>query len=137
MFLEISQNSQQNTSARVSFLIKLQAWACNFIKSETLTQVISFKFCEISKNTFSYRTPPLVNFFLEDFPDDSRPDMFYKKRFSEKIFQNSQENFLSGVHSFCVRLKVYSLDFNEECLHWYLKNFFKNTSLDHMQTIIY
>ena len=26
MFLEISQNSQENACARVSFLIKLQAW---------------------------------------------------------------------------------------------------------------
>ena len=26
VFLEISQNSQENTCARVSFLIKLQAW---------------------------------------------------------------------------------------------------------------
>ena len=26
LFLEISQNSQENTCARVSFLIKLQAW---------------------------------------------------------------------------------------------------------------
>ena len=26
MFLEISQNSQENNCARVSFLIKLQAW---------------------------------------------------------------------------------------------------------------
>ena len=41
-----------------------------------------------------------------------------------KKSQNSQENFLSGVHSFCVRLKVYSLDFNDEGLHWYLKKFF-------------
>ena len=32
VFLEILQNSQENTSARVSFLIKLQASACNFIK---------------------------------------------------------------------------------------------------------
>ena len=57
VFLEISQNSQENTCVRVSFLIKLQAWACNFIKKETLTQVFSCEFCEISKNTFSYRTP--------------------------------------------------------------------------------
>ena len=27
--------------------------ACNFIKKETLAQVFSFEFCEISKNTFS------------------------------------------------------------------------------------
>ena len=60
---------------RVSFLIKLQAhffglhktfwgttkkWACNFTKKETLTQVFSCDFCEISVNTFSQRTPPVV-----------------------------------------------------------------------------
>ena len=36
VFLEILQNSQENTCARVSFLIKLQVEACNFIKKETL-----------------------------------------------------------------------------------------------------
>ena len=34
--------------------------ACNFIKKETLTQVFSHEFSEISKNIFSYRTPPLT-----------------------------------------------------------------------------
>ena len=29
-------------------------------KKETLAQVFSCKFCEISKNTFSYRTPPVA-----------------------------------------------------------------------------
>ena len=52
VFLEISQTSQENTCARVSFLIKLQASICNFIKKETLAQVFSGKFCKISKNTF-------------------------------------------------------------------------------------
>ena len=52
VFLEISQNSQENTCARVSFLRKLQA-----IKEETLTQVFSCEFCEISKNTFLHGTP--------------------------------------------------------------------------------
>ena len=33
---------------------------CNFIKKETLAQVFSCEFCEISKNTFSYRTPPIA-----------------------------------------------------------------------------
>ena len=32
VFLEISQNSHENTCARVSFLIKLRALACKFIK---------------------------------------------------------------------------------------------------------
>ena len=40
-----------HTPVPVSFLIKLQA-GCNFIKKETLAQVFSCKFCEISKNTF-------------------------------------------------------------------------------------
>ena len=31
--------------------------ACNFIKKETLVQVFSCEFCDISKNTYSYRTP--------------------------------------------------------------------------------
>ena len=34
--------------------------ACNFIKKETLAQVLSCEFCEISKSTFSYRTPPVA-----------------------------------------------------------------------------
>ena len=48
MFLEVSQDSLENTSARASFLIKLQA--CKFIKKETLASVFSYEFCEISKN---------------------------------------------------------------------------------------
>ena len=49
VFLEISQNSQGNTSARVSFLITLH----------NLAQVFSCEFCETSNNTFPYRTPPV------------------------------------------------------------------------------
>ena len=30
------------------------------LEKETLAQVFSCEFCEISKNTFSYRTPPVV-----------------------------------------------------------------------------
>ena len=60
VFLEILQNSQENTCARASFLIKLQTSACNFIKKETLAQVFSCEFCEISKNIFFYRTPPVA-----------------------------------------------------------------------------
>ena len=48
VLLEISQNSQENTCARV------------FIKKETLAQVLSCEFCEICKNTSSYRTSPVA-----------------------------------------------------------------------------
>ena len=46
VFLEISQDSQENTCATVSFLIK-----------KTLAQVFSCEFCEISENTFFHITP--------------------------------------------------------------------------------
>ena len=50
LLIEILQNSQENTCARVSFSVK----------KETLTQMFSCEFCEISKNTFYYRTPLLA-----------------------------------------------------------------------------
>ena len=53
VFLEIPQNSQENICARVSFLIKLQTKA----EKETLAQVFSCGFFEISKITCFYRTP--------------------------------------------------------------------------------
>ena len=56
VFLKILQNSQESNCARVPLLIKLQA-TFNFIKKDTLALVFSCKFCEISKNTFYYRTP--------------------------------------------------------------------------------
>ena len=48
LFLEISQNSQENTCGRACFLI---------ITKETPVQVFSCEFCEVSKNTFFHRTP--------------------------------------------------------------------------------
>ena len=51
VFLQISQNSQENTCARASFLIKLQN-SSRFIKKEALVQVFSYEFCEIFMSTF-------------------------------------------------------------------------------------
>ena len=56
VFLEISQNSQENICVRVSFLIKLF-----FIKKEALAQAFSCEFCEISKNIFFHRTPQVAD----------------------------------------------------------------------------
>ena len=60
IFLEISQNSQEDICAKVSFLIKLQVQACNLIKKDTLAQAFSCEFCEISKNTYFHRAPLVV-----------------------------------------------------------------------------
>ena len=48
VFLEISQNSQENTCVKLK--------ACNFIKKETLAQLCACEFCEISQNIFSENT---------------------------------------------------------------------------------
>ena len=50
--IKISQNSQESTCFRVSFLIKFQDEACHFIQKETLVQVFSREFCKIFKHTF-------------------------------------------------------------------------------------
>ena len=52
VLLKIFQNSQENTCAIVSFLIKLQADVCKFINKETMPQVFSFELCEFIKSTF-------------------------------------------------------------------------------------
>ena len=57
VFLEISENSQENTCAGVFFKKRWRPQTSNFIKKETLAQVFSCEFSESSKSTFSYRTP--------------------------------------------------------------------------------
>ena len=54
----IKKETLAQVFSRVSFLIKLQASTFNFIKKETLAQVFSCKFCKFSKNTFFYRKLP-------------------------------------------------------------------------------
>ena len=72
VFLEISQTSQENTCVRASFLIKL--------KKETLAQVFPCELCEISKNTFSYITPPVAasDFCNVSFPLDATTSVKYQ-----------------------------------------------------------
>ena len=64
VFLEILQNSQENTCATVSFLNKVAGFILQLFKKKDPTHVtwhvFSCKFCEFSRNTFSYRTPPMA-----------------------------------------------------------------------------
>ena len=54
MLLKISQNSQENTCARVSFLIKLQAETCNFIlKKETWHRCFPVNFAKFKITPFT------------------------------------------------------------------------------------
>ena len=51
---------QENACARVSFQIKLQASACNFIQKEAQSQVCPCKLYKKLKNNNLHRTPPMV-----------------------------------------------------------------------------
>ena len=72
---KISENPQENTSARVSSFIKLQADPCNFIKKETLAQVFSCEFCEILRTPFFYRTHPVAASVY--WPDSVKAPFFF------------------------------------------------------------
>ena len=50
VFLENSQNSQENTCARVSISLKLQASSLQLYQKETLAQAFSCEFCKASKS---------------------------------------------------------------------------------------
>ena len=41
--------------------------ACKFFKKETLALVFSCEFCEIFKDTFFYRSPPVAAYFLTSY----------------------------------------------------------------------
>ena len=53
---EINKNLQEKTRERPGAVTS----ACKCIKKETLPQAFSCEFCEISKNTFSNKTPPVA-----------------------------------------------------------------------------
>ena len=56
VFLEFGKFAGKSLCQGLCF-DKVAGQACSFIKIETLAQVFSCEFCEISKNTFSWRTP--------------------------------------------------------------------------------
>ena len=56
VFLEISENSREDTCARASFLIKLQA-ACNFIKTRLWDRCFPVNFLKFLRTPFFHGTP--------------------------------------------------------------------------------
>ena len=72
MFLEILQNSPENTCARASFLIKLQAEACNFIKKYNGTFVTRYLFLQAGfvKCKQNHKGSGMLNNYHEVYHDD-------------------------------------------------------------------
>ena len=109
VFLEISQNSEKITCARVSFSIKLQA--CNFIKKEILAQVFSCQFCEIFKDTLFTEhlrtTTSAFNPFLAIALSLYVLKTFCRNAFRNFLRKNLQKNTCAGVH-FLIKLQTLS-----------------------------
>ena len=69
-----------------------QPEACNFIKKETLAQVFFCEFCEISKNTFRYKTPSVAdsefsNSGTEKTSSEKTKNVLFKKKIKLKPIQ--------------------------------------------------
>ena len=101
MLLEISQNSQENTSVRVSFLTKLQISACNFIKKSlqhrcfpvNLAKFLRAPFLQNTSGQLLFDLITYIRLMLKDF------DFFFNKYQKQlswgaakiKSFENSCE----------------------------------------------
>ena len=111
VFLKNSQNSQENTCVRVSFLIKLQILrlVCNFIKNATLAQVTGvflWIFATFLRTTFLQNTFSGCFYFWITSEAVARTCSI-KKVFLE-ISQNSQENTCTSF-SFLIKLQASGL----------------------------
>ena len=110
-----------------------QPKACNFIKKETLAQVFSFEFCEILKNTFSYRTLPVtamyqiqarhhVNFFffLREGYVNLGPLILDNIRALVKALQNkiAESWQLNNVTSHLLRLYSFEKNLTQICVFY-------------------
>ena len=58
--LQILQNSQEIICTRASFFISCRVEALQNYQKETPAQVLSCEVCEIFKDIFFYRTPPVA-----------------------------------------------------------------------------
>ena len=99
-----------DTCARVFFWIKLQA--CNFIKKETLAQEFYYKFWEISKNTFFYRTPQVaasMGWLLASIIYRSIHRRCSVKKVFLKISRNSQTSVLESFFNNVVDREAYNV----------------------------
>ena len=104
LFLEISQNSQENICARVSFLIKLQAIGLRpaTLKKEALAQVFFCEFCEICKRSFFYKTPPVAASVSFSKHADLEIVSFTKTDLHRRSFLENLEKF--SVNWYCFEL---------------------------------
>ena len=94
VFLEVSQNSQENTGLRPATLSK-----------RVSGKVFSCECYEISKNTFFYKTPLVADSKRNKKDRSSHQRCSIKKKVFLEISQNSQENTCTRV-SFLIKFSA-------------------------------
>ena len=97
VFLKNSQNWQENTCVRLSFLINLQASACSSIEKEALVQVIFFCECyEISflQNTFGLQL--CKRRYFQIFPWE------FAKFFRALFYGSAPDEYFWNTHNFFI-----------------------------------
>ena len=117
---KISQNSQENTSDRVSFLIKLQALACIFIKSRRWDRCFTVNFVKFLRTPFteyllvtaSVSSAELLGLLLTEvfkrFPD---LNSLIKKQFFPMLIEEEATLSISPLYLIDMRLatKLYNV----------------------------
>ena len=98
---ERKRERERENISKVDFVVVVnEPQACNFIKKETLAQVFSCEFCEISKNTFF--TEPLWWLLLlwTALTDPHKPNkipfscLIYKLNIWDKVFNNRRSKII-------------------------------------------
>ena len=109
VFLQFRKTNRKTPQSESPFWYSCRPYACNVIKIETLAPVFSFEFCEISKNTFSYRTPQvaaselLIFRTLPNISDEAFLHLFLQKTSIVNVLQDSKyatvkRNLLLGLY---------------------------------------
>ena len=93
LFLEISQNPQENTCARDSFLIKLQAAGATLLKKRLWHRCFSMNFAKFSRKTFfiEHIWWLLLYKIFREFVNIEKDTPLYLL-FESKLFLESNEN---------------------------------------------
>ena len=106
---EISENSQENTCARASFLVKLQAWGlrpATLLKKRLLHRCFPVNFVKFLITPFFYRTPLVAASEYQKvmycFWFFSLFNLGMNEKNRENIYQNHiHQDQLSGIHGQC------------------------------------
>ena len=86
VFLESSKNSQKNTCARVSFLIKQQTLACNFIKKRLWQRCFPVNFVKFLRTPFLQNTSGRLLLEMFSVKQQAQACNFTKKIYHHRCF---------------------------------------------------